>query len=193
LAEPLKRSYSIASAPNGPRFDLAVTRVEGGPASTHLHAMTEGAELDFIGPQGFFTRPIASAPPSLFVATGTGVTPFRSMMRAAIAANNVAPMWLLLGVRREEDILYRDEFDAMTAAHPHIRFHVTLSQGDGSWHGRRAYVQTHVRQLYGELATIAQSPHVYICGLERMIKEVRDLVRKEMGLPRQLVHSERYD
>jgi len=34
---------------------------------------------------------------------------------------------------------------------------------------------------------------VYVCGLERMVGSVRELLRKEMGLPRQQVHSERYD
>jgi ferredoxin-NADP reductase len=190
---PLRRSYSIASGPDGsPRFDLAVTHVEGGPGSTYLHGLEPGAELDFIGPQGFFTRPLDTAPPSLFVATGTGVTPFRSMLHAAARASQATPTWLLLGVRREEDILYRDEFEAL-AHRPHVRFFVTLSRGGEAWSGRRAYVQSHVRALYGDLAAIAGRPHVYVCGLERMIKEVRDLVRKDMGLPRQEVHSERYD
>src|SRR5215472_17676021 len=49
----LKRSYSIASAPDGsPRFEIAVTRVQGGPASTWLHEVGAGAVLPFVGPQG---------------------------------------------------------------------------------------------------------------------------------------------
>lgn len=190
----VRRSYSIASAPDGtPRLQLAVTHVEGGPASTYLHEVAPGAELDFVGPQGFFTRPLATAGPSLFVATGTGMTPFRSMMLAAIAAAHPAPMWLLLGVRREEDIVYRDELERLAAAHANVRFEATLSRGDEAWRGRRGYVQTHVRELYGELAALGGRPHVYVCGLERMIAAVRELVRKQMELPRQEVHSERYD
>src|ERR1700681_4543254 len=54
----LKRSYSIASPPDGsPRFDIAVTRVQGGPASTWLHTLEPDVVLPFTGPQGFFTRP----------------------------------------------------------------------------------------------------------------------------------------
>ena len=53
LPEELRRSYSIASAPDGTgRFEVAVTRVEGGPGSTWLHAATVGTELDVVGPQG---------------------------------------------------------------------------------------------------------------------------------------------
>src|SRR4051812_44430395 len=57
-----RRAYSIASAPDGsPGFEVAVTKVEGGPGSTYLHELPEGATLRAIGPQGFFTRPRAVA------------------------------------------------------------------------------------------------------------------------------------
>ncbi|MGD0527539.1 MAG: FAD-dependent oxidoreductase [Polyangiaceae bacterium] len=191
-----KRSYSIASPPDGtPRFAVAVTRVQGGPGSTFLHAVAPGTTLGFVGPQGFFTRPVASAPPSLMVATGTGVTPMRSMLLAAIAAGSRAPAWLLLGVRREADLLYAAELEALAAAHPFVRFQATLSQPGEGWTGRRGYVQNHVRELWDELSAVAAGtpPHAYVCGLERMVGSVRDLLRKDVGLPRQQVHSERYD
>jgi ferredoxin-NADP reductase len=195
----IRRSYSIASSPNGtPRFDVTVTHVLGGPGSSLLHSMQPGAHLTAIGPQGFFTRPLANAPPSLFVATGTGVTPFRSMLGAAIAAGDRTPIWLLFGVRREEDLLYREELADLAAAHAHFRVVPTLSQPSGAdWGGRRGYVQTHVRELLDELAASPESggtaPHAYICGLQRMVGSVRELLRKEMGLPRERVHTERYD
>jgi CDP-4-dehydro-6-deoxyglucose reductase, E3 len=192
---PLKRSYSIASPPDGsPRFEIAVTRVQDGPGSTWLHSLEPGATLAFIGPQGFFTRATSSTSPSLMVATGTGVTPIRSMVRSALAAGSCAPMWILLGVRHEEDILYVDEFDALARAHPNVRFEPTLSQPRGAWDGRRGYVQTHVVALWSALtAASAETPHAYVCGLERMVGSVREMLRKDLGLPRQQVHAERYD
>src|SRR6516165_9359611 len=58
----MKRSYSIASPPSSsPRFEIAVTHVQGGPGSSYLHALEIGAKLEVVGPQGFFTRPLASA------------------------------------------------------------------------------------------------------------------------------------
>src|SRR5215470_14123283 len=95
----IRRAYSIASAPDGTaRFELAVTEVTGGPGSGYLCGLGPGARLSAVGPQGFFTRDPSDASPSLLVATGTGVTPLRSMMRAAVAAGSTAPLWLLLGV-----------------------------------------------------------------------------------------------
>lgn len=194
-ASEIKRSYSIASPPGGsPQFDIAVTRVQGGPASTWLHAASPGAVLPFTGPQGFFTRPPKAGPPSLMVATGTGVTPMRSMVMAAVADAARAPLWLLLGVRHEEDMLYADEFGALSRAYPFIRFEATLSQPDDRWGGRRGYVQAHVRELWQRLSeATGDKPHAYVCGLQRMVGSVRDLLRKDMGLPREQVHSERYD
>lgn len=189
-----RRAYSIASPPGAAaRFELAVTRVEDGPFSTKLHELTPGAELRAEGPQGFFTRPKDAGHASLFVATGTGLSPLRSMLLSALEAGAKEPLWLLFGVRKEADVLYSDELRALEAANPNVRVIVTLSQPGDGWTGASGYVQTHVERLLGELAAAGHTAHVYVCGLERMVKAVREVARKGVGLPREQVHSERYD
>lgn len=190
-AAPLKRAYSIASAPTGgSSFELAVTRIPGGPGSEALHAMQPGTIVRAHGPQGFFTRHADAGIPSLFVATGTGVTPLRSMIVAALARGAREPMTLLFGVRTEADILYRDELAALAAQHPSFRVVVTLSRPSADWTGATGYVQTHVAELWEALP---EGRHVYVCGLDRMVKAVRDVARKQLGAAREQVHSERYD
>ena len=189
-----RRAYSIASPPDGtPKLSIAVTKVTGGAGSSFLHALEVGETLRAIGPQGFFTRALGQ--PTLFVGTGTGVTPLRSMLLDAIAKGDTAPMTLVFGVRAPEDRLYADEFDALAAQHPHFTVHYSLSRAGAEWSGRRGYVQTHVEELYRELAakSPASPPHVYVCGLERMVGAVRDLLRKQMSVERKQVHTERYD
>jgi CDP-4-dehydro-6-deoxyglucose reductase len=101
---------------------------------------------------------------------------------------------LLFGVRHSDDILYRAEFEALARSKSHVRVDFTLSRGGPEWSGRRGYVQTHIPELWAELArSSGAEPHLYVCGLERMITAVRQLVRKDMGMPRERVHSERYD
>ncbi|HEY8073106.1 MAG TPA: FAD-dependent oxidoreductase [Labilithrix sp.] len=188
-----RRAYSIASPPDGtPSFQIAVTRVQNGPGSMYLHDLTLGATLRVIGPQGFFTRPRGAPHPALFVGTGTGVTPLRSMLRDALAHGDASPLALLFGVRHAEDRLYRDEFDALATAHPQLRVFYTLSKPPPDWSGLTGYVQSHVEARFRELAG-SEPAHVYICGLERMVGAVRDLLRKQMGVDRKQVHSERYD
>jgi len=190
-----RRAYSIASPPDGsPGLSIAVTKVEGGPGSTFLHALEEGATIRAIGPQGFFTRPRGVKQPSLFVGTGTGVTPLRSMILDALASGDDSPMTLLFGVRHLEDRLYLEELESLAEKHPNFRVEYSLSKPPADWHRRHGYVQTHVEELWRDLESKnAGPPHAYICGLERMVGAVRDLLRKQMGIERKQVHSERYD
>lgn len=196
---PLTRSYSIASAPtDSTRFELAVTRVTTGPGSQILHTLVPGLSLSANGPNGFFTRAVTDGVPSLFVGTGTGVTPLRSMIVAAARAGAKEPLVLLVGVRTENDMLYAGELTELAAAYPNVEVLYTLSQPGSAWTGLRGYVQDHVPRLLqelGERATNAGSPepHLYVCGLEKMVKAVRELARKQLGLSRERVHSERYD
>lgn len=185
-----RRAYSIASPPDGtPHLAIAVTKVAEGAGSSFLHALPEGAVVRVIGPQGFFTRP--KRHPALFIGTGTGITPLRSIILDALARGDDSPMTLVVGVRHEDDRLYRDELEALAAKHPNFRVAYSLSQPRDDWQGLRGYVQTHVERELRALGT--ETAHVYICGLERMVGAVRDVLRKQMGLPRQQVHSERYD
>jgi len=188
----VKRSYSVASAPDGSsRFAIAVTRVEGGAASGALHDLPLGKVLRATGPSGFFVRPPDDPSSSLFVATGTGLCPIRSMVKAALGVGSTAKLSILLGVRHESDVLWADEMSAWSNDHPNLTVAVTLSQPGPGWTGLRGYVQDHVPNLWGALGDPAG--HLYVCGLERMVKAVREVARGPLGIDRKRVHQEKYD
>jgi ferredoxin-NADP reductase len=183
------RDYSIASAPSAGRLELLVTRVEGGPGSMALHEMPLGAEIESLGPSGLFVREDAEASaPSLFVGTGSGVAPLRAMLQAMPPAS--APHVLLFGCRSEADLMFESEWQERALASDTFRFEPTLSRAADAWHGRRGYVQTHLREL---LPALPDTAHVYVCGLTKMITEVRRVLKEELGVDRRRVHSERYD
>jgi ferredoxin-NADP reductase len=185
-----KRAYSIASAAEDPALELAVTLVSEGVASPALHALRVGSELQVDGPFGFFTRDEAlAATPSLFVATGTGLSPLRSMLLAWQKSVSRAPITLLFGVRTQADILWSEQLFAWARDYPEFSLEVTLSRPDASWTGRTGHVQNHVAELSRALG----EPHVFICGLNRMVSEVRSLCKGKLGYDRKRIHSERYD
>lgn len=189
---PLRRSYSLASVPTGSaRFELVVTKVDGGPGSTFLHEAPVGTTLEVKGPQGTFARPV-DAGPSLFVATGTGIAPFRGMLHDALAAGRTEPLWVLFGVRSPADLLYREEFEALAARHANVRFLVSMSRPPPEWTGLTGYVQAHVLGLWRELATHG-TPHAYICGVKKMLLETRDVLKAQGGADRKQLHLESYD
>lgn len=202
--EEITRAYSIASAPSaGKEFAFCLNRVQDGFMSNHLCDLKEGAEISFQGPFGdFILRSPLRA--TLFIATGTGIAPFRSMLQELFNQRGqhqtsgtvtgppfVAPsqhFWLLFGARSEQDIYYRRDFECLAAEHANFHFVPTLSRGGPEWHGLRGYVQDHVREIVGG----RQDMQAYICGLDKMVSVNRELL-KSLGWNREAICYEKYD
>jgi CDP-4-dehydro-6-deoxyglucose reductase len=179
----ITRAYSIASPPCGNRFDLCLNRVKQGVFSPHLFDLHPGDTIEFKGPYGVFVPRI---PPSdsVFVAMGTGVAPFRSMLLAGFSR----PATLLLGVRHEHGLLYREEFEALARARPDFSFWPTITRPEPGWTGRVGRVQVHLLEAIGERRDI----DVYICGLREMVDEIRGRL-KELGFERRRIVYEKYN
>jgi CDP-4-dehydro-6-deoxyglucose reductase len=183
----ITRAYSIASAPAGKRFQLCLNRVKEGVFSPWLFAMNPGDTVDMKGPLGYFVlrNPARDA---LFVATGTGVAPIRSILQANLAQPRPAQITLLFGARYPASLLYRAEFDTMAALWPGFRFQPTVSRPDATWTGRTGRVQQHLLEAIGDRRDI----DVYICGLKEMVDDVRTVL-KCVGFDRKQIIVEKYD
>ena len=183
----ITRAYSVASAPSGNRFELCLNRVKEGHLSPYLFRMNPGDTIEFGGPYGVFT-PRTPLSDSLLVATGTGVAPFRAMIQTLLPPETDHRFHLLWGVRNEESILYRTEFEALAARYPSFRFQPTLSRPDWKWTGSVGRVQAHLPDAMGDRRDI----DVYICGLKAMVDDVRARLRMA-GLERRRIIYEKYD
>jgi ferredoxin-NADP reductase len=185
--KPITRAYSIAGSPAANQFELCLNLVRGGRLSPHLFAMRPGDSIAMQGPLGAFTwrKPVG---PSILVAAGTGIAPFRSMLREELASGNDAPITLILGARYEHGLLYREEFEEAARRHPRFRFWTTITRPGDSWTGRTGRVQPHLLEALGGSTQF----HVYVCGLKEMVDEVRALL-KERGLDRKQIIYEKYD
>ncbi len=189
--EEITRAYSIASPPNGSsQFALCLNRVQDGFMSNLLCDLEPGAEVPFQGPFGsFILRPPMRD--TLFIATGTGIAPFRSMLHWVLAEESRhqgRQLWLLFGSRSETDIYYHSEFLKLAKEHANFHYLPTLSRGSANWTGLRGYVQEHVPGIVGTRADM----HAYICGLKKMITANRELL-KGRGWDRKSIIYEAYD
>jgi ferredoxin-NADP reductase len=189
--EEITRAYSIASPPseNG-RFAFCLNRAQEGFMSNHLCDLAKGDEITFQGPFGsFIVRPPLRD--TVFIATGTGIAPYRSMLHWLLAdpsRHEGRQFWLLFGVRTEQETYYREEFERLAAEHATFHFLPTLSRGGPEWKGLRGYVQTHLPEIIGDRTDM----HAYICGLDKMVSANRALL-KSLGWDRKQILYEKYD
>lgn len=183
----ITRAYSIASVPSGNRFELCLNRVQEGIFSPYLFDRKPGDTVEMTPPLGFFVlrNPTKDA---VFVATGTGIAPFRAMAPDYLSHPKAKQLTLIFGVRYEHSLYYRDEFASLEAKHANFRFWPLLSRPEPSWKGRSGHVQPHLLEAIGERRDI----DIYICGLKEMVDDVRGLL-KGLGFDRKQIIFEKYD
>lgn len=168
------RYYSIASAPSADnRFELAI-QVGDDPGARILRALSPGDELAAWGPNGSFglREPLRD---SIFVATGTGITPLRSMLESALPEANGRRIELIYGARSPERLLYRERWEELAQVHSNFSFTPTVTQPDPGWTGSSGRVQG---RLASSVKGRESSVDVYFCGRPEMISECCSLLRE---------------
>jgi NAD(P)H-flavin reductase len=182
----VSRPYSIASPPSiTDRVTLVFNLVAGGPGSTYLYSLREGDTVRFKGPAGSFYLREDPSKQLLFVATGTGVAPLRSMLLTRLDRNSGQPVSLFWGLRYERDLYYQDEFEALTARYPMFSFVTTLSRPGSGWSGAKG----RVTGLVQEQVTSVRGLAVYLCGNGGMIGDVTALIQRKGLCP---IYREKY-
>jgi NAD(P)H-flavin reductase len=179
------RPYSIASSANrNTSIDLVLNRVPGGPGSEYLFGLREGDATTFKGPVGSFTLRDGERD-LLFVATGTGIAPFRSMLWSLADARSSRAITLFWGLRSEQDVYYQSELDDLRGRLPHFSFITTLSRPAGVWDGAVG----RVTPLVESRITNVDNLEAFLCGNAAMIRDVREIIRAKGLCP---IRTEQY-
>ena len=195
---PAKRSYSLATIHDhalgpGEAVEIAVSYVPGGAATALFEGLPEGGHVEASGPFGrFCLMPGDRNARYLLIATGTGVTPYRSMLPQlqSLMAERGVEVVLLQGARTPAELLYGDEFRAFADAHPGFRYVPCLSRElppDPHPDVRHGYVQQHL----GAFAPDAARDIAYLCGNPDMVDACFEAL-KGFGLPVPQIRREKY-
>ena len=190
--EPIQRSYSIANESAGETnlLVLWIALNEAGRVTPRLFQLCEGVQLEVSEPfGGFVLRDASMDEEVVFVCTGTGVAPFRSMIHQRLQKQNGSNVVLVMGNRHREDVLGHAEWLQLAAAEPRFQYMPVLSRpketDDDMLTG---YVHAH----YSDWVTKNPQIHVYVCGWDAMCKEARQRL-KDLGLTRRQYFFEQYD
>lgn len=181
------RAYSIASLPEANRFDICLNKVEDGMFTPYLFSLNPGDIVPTKGPVGSFTLR-AKDRAAIFVATGTGVVPFRPMLAQGGYLEQGSPATLIFGARYAEGLMFHDEFAALARQHSNFTFLPTVTRPPEGWQGGSGRVQPLLWEVLGDRTDV----DVYVCGLKEMVESVRDEL-KARGFDRKQIIVEKYD
>ncbi|SAL01171.1 oxidoreductase FAD/NAD(P)-binding subunit [Caballeronia pedi] len=179
------RSYSFSSGPSEPPLTFLVRNVRQGVMSNWLcESAKVGDQIEFRGPLGnFYLRPIER--PLLFLAGGTGLAPFLSMLDKIVAdGGSPYPIHMILGVNTDEDLVGIDRLEAYAQRLPNFTYACTVASPESAY-PNKGYVTHHISasQLNDGDAD------VYLCGPPPMVDAVRDFLSSEGLTPRNFYYE----
>jgi ferredoxin-NADP reductase len=184
-----ERSYSIASPPDAEQVELTVERIDDGEVSPYLtDEVRPGDVFELRGPVGgYFVWEPARGGPLLLVAGGSGVVPLMAMLRSCAADGGIAAT-LLFSSRSWDDVVYRDELDALDGGSIRVIHTLTRAQPDG-WTGYARRVDGDMLREVGPGPDAA--PHVYVCGPTPFVESVASAL-VELGHDPARIRTERF-
>ena len=183
----VKRAYSIASPPHETNaIELCIQHVEGGVASTYFWKLKEGDTVSISGPHGNFLLKTPLEYDPVFMATGTGVAPLRSMIKHLFQTNFTRDVWLFFGTRYEHALLYESEFRSLASLRHNFHYIPTVSRPK-DWRGEVG----HVQQTFQKHITDFSHKEVYLCGWLEVVKAIcQDL--QSFGVQKEQLHYEEW-
>jgi benzoate/toluate 1,2-dioxygenase reductase subunit len=179
------RSYSFSSAPGESAIRFLIKKIPGGVMSTWLESAQPGNQVELTGPLGsFYLRAVER--PLLFLAGGTGLAPFLSMLEVLARANAQQKVHLIYGVTRDLDLVQVDAIEAYAAKLPNFTFSTVVADAESS-HPRKGWVTQHMPAPCLNDGDV----DVYLCGPPPMVDAVRQHFDKT-GIKPNSFHYEKF-
>ncbi|CAB1063501.1 hypothetical protein D1BOALGB6SA_8284 [Olavius sp. associated proteobacterium Delta 1] len=169
----MERDYTPVSAPEDPEIAFCIRKVDSGIFTPLLSTAEIGTRFDISMPEGYFTFKPSRRPP-VFVATGTGIAPFCSMVRSGVTG-----FTLLHGVDSPQDLYYQLKLEPV--ADLYVACISSEHQSPSEYFRGRVtdYLKKHLPPAKYDF---------YLCGRREMIREVTWLVDERF--PGSLLYSE---
>ena len=188
------RPYSISSPPTQTAYyDITVRKVANGFVSNYLlEKVKPGDILESTGPAGnFYYNPLFHGRELVFLAGGSGITPFASMIREVTDRSLDRNIHLIYGCRTTEEAIFDQEFKLRSARHSNFIYDLVISEPENDYSGLTGLLDA---ALINKLTGDVKNKTFYLCGPQEMyhfcVPELKKLgiadrrIRKEVfGTP----------
>ncbi len=182
----ITRPYAISSAPAEAEkegfYEITLRRMPGGFFTGYVwDNWKAGTLLETSGPEGCFCyEPLRDAPHIIGLAGGSGIGPFRSLMKDILSGGTDARLSLIYGTRLPDDIIFDAELRALVAQDPErLALQLVCSEPDESWQGPTGFLSAAViRRLVGDVGEAS----FFLCGPPAMYRYLEKEL-KSFNLP----------
>ncbi len=161
------RPFSISSPPGKPYWDLTVRRVPGGFVSKYLlDSAGPGDAFEATSPSGsFYYEPLSNTSSLVFLAGGSGITPFASITREVAEKGLPLDVHIIYGSRDHADIIFADELEGLASKNSNIKLDVVISEPPEEWTGLCGFLNA---GMISDLVGPVDGKTFFICGPEAM-------------------------
>ncbi|MBU1200029.1 hypothetical protein KJ953_00665 [Patescibacteria group bacterium] len=202
-----RRAYSIASVPGGKKIGLLVDVSPGGVGSKFFENLKLGDGVEVLGPLGRFvvnkkgytfdgfhlggvrvgTQPPSEEKSLIFVGTGSGIAPLRSMIEDVLQSKvNDRSVYLVWGMRFEKDLFWQKEFEELERKYKNFKFELTLSKPSENWKGKKG----RVTEVLKEMKRL-EDVEFYLCGSSVMVEDCVKILT-DKGVDEEKIQFEKY-
>ena len=175
----IKRAYSItSSSTQGEYLEFYVALVYGGALTPRLFALQEGDRI-WLGKKivGMFTmKDVTAGHDIVFVATGTGLAPYLSMLRSAYGFDDGHKTVVIHGARVSWDLGYMRDLTGLATRYPGFHYLPIIDEHerDPEWPGKVGFVNEYfddgtLERLLGHRWD-PERTSVFLCGNPLMIQ-----------------------
>jgi ferredoxin-NADP reductase len=158
------RPYSISSPPNQRGYyDITIRDMENGFVAPHLlNRIKAGDKIEASAPSGGFCfNPLIHDRASVFIAGGSGITPFMSMIREAVECGLDRQICLFYGNRSDADVIFHDELLRISQRFRQVTYVQVIETPSAGYTGAKGYITGGIiKAVVGETA----GRTYYLCG-----------------------------
>ena len=170
----ITRSYSIANSSNHKnQLEFFIKNYANGLMSEYFFKEAKINDLLRLeGPIGTFFLRDSSFKNIIFLATGTGIAPIKSILEGLENSHEQYQnknFWVIVGARHQDNLFWEPNFKNL-----HIKYIPVLSRPENDWNGAKGYVQDIVLNQQIDL----ENTQVYACGSNDMINAAKELFFK---------------
>lgn len=187
--ENLMRAYSLSNIANWEgRLEFLIRLQPNGKFSEFLQKMPIGQHLLVHAASGAFVVNKQSLNPRCFIAGGTGLAPFLSILSRMVEWAEDHPTHLFLGVNNEAEILCQKELETLKQSLPQLTVEICVWKPEDSWKG---FVGTPVDAFKAHLEKNGAETDVYLCGPPILV-EASTQAALEAGVSKESIYSEKF-